>query len=93
MCVHALCTSLVSGMYQCFCCIGATLVLIKRVCADYIVPTCTMLEISVGNMERGKRMMLKRERATKALSAVKASPEARTKVVNVARATYRERGG
>ena len=52
----------------------------------------TTLDMSMGSIERGKRRMLKRERATKALSAVSRSSGllrfTRTYVANVARATY-----
>ena len=51
-----------------------------------------MLDMSMGSIERGKRRMLKRERATKALSAVRRSSGllrfTSAYVANVARATY-----
>ena len=56
--------------------------------------TCTMKDMSIGSIERGKRRMLKRERATNALSAVRrllGSSESlftRIKVANVAKATW-----
>ena len=51
--------------------------------------TCTTLEMRVGNMLRGLRRRLKRERATKALSAVRCwSVLMNEKVTNVPRATY-----
>ena len=53
----------------------------------------TMLDMSMGSMERGNRRMLKRERATKALSAVSCLSGlfllTKEYVANVARETYK----
>ena len=46
-----------------------------------------------GNMIMGNRRMLKRERATKALSAVRGSSDTRTYVANVERATWEMKRG
>ena len=59
----------------------------KTMCADLLS------EPHRGQHGERKAQDVEERKSHKALSAVKASPEARTKVVNVARATYRERGG
>lgn len=51
--------------------------------------TCTILEMSIGNMDRGKRRMLNRDSETKAISASKTLfSSTNTKTAKVTKATY-----